>query len=180
MVYQEKSVKVKDQLEIKLRSPTAKDAKAMLHLLEETASETPFTGRNPGEMKMTVEEEEHFLEAMDQSPHMLLLIAECDEKIIATSHLRFFTAEKTSHRAQVALAVSQVYWSLGIGTLLMEELLTLAKDRGTKLVELEYIDGNERARNLYDKLGFIEVGRKPKAFKMEEDFFDEVLMVKEL
>ena len=180
MVYQEKIFRVKNHLDIKLRSPDVKDAEAMLHLLEETASETPFNGRNPGEMKMTVEEEEHFLEAMDQSPHMLLLIAELEGKIIATSHIRFFTAEKTSHRAQVALAISMEYWNLGIGTLLMEELLTLAKDRGTKLVELEYIDGNKRARKLYDKLGFIEVGRKPKAFKIGEDFFDEVLMVKEL
>lgn len=180
MVYQEKIHRLKNQTDIKLRSPKAEDAEDMLHLLEETARETPYTGRNPGEMNMSVEEEESFLRAINESPHMLLLIAKLDGKIIATSHLRFFTAEKTSHRAQVALAISKAYWNLGIGTLLMEELLDLAKNRGTKLVELEYIDGNNRARKLYDKLGFIQIGRKPKAFKIQDCYQDEILMVKEL
>ena len=180
MVYPEKIFRVKNHIDIKLRSPNAEDAKAMLHLLEETARETPYTGRNPGEMKMTVEEEENFLSATDEAPHLLLLIAQFGEEIIASSQIRFFTAEKTSHRAQVALAISKAYWNLGIGTLLMEELLALAKNRGSKLVELEYVDGNKRARKLYDKLGFVEIGRKPNAFKIQDRYRDEILMVKEL
>ena len=68
---------------------------------------------------------------------------------------------------------------LGIGTLLMEKALEQAKENGFTQVELGVFADNDRARHLYRKLGFTEIGCIPKAFCLKDDTYrDEVQMVK--
>lgn len=180
MNYPEKNIKLRNGLEVTLRSPIKEDALEILDYLEATTLESPFTGSNPGERQLSLEDEEDFITAVLDSPHMLLLLALKDERVIASSHIRFYTSQKTCHRASVAIAIRKEYWNLGLGSNMLKVLLSLAKARETRLVELEYVQGNERARRLYDKLGFVEIGRKPGAFRLEQDYVDEILMVKEM
>ncbi|WP_269048102.1 GNAT family N-acetyltransferase [Paenarthrobacter sp. Z7-10] len=46
----------------------------------------------------------------------------------------------------------------GTGTALMTALLALARSHGLRAISLSVEDGN-RARALYDRLGFVKVGR---------------------
>ena len=51
---------------------------------------------------------------------------------------------------------------------MFEELIAAAKERGTEIMELEFIEGNERAKRLYEKFGFRVVSEKPNAFKLKD------------
>ena len=51
---------------------------------------------------------------------------------------------------------------------MFEELVTAAQNRGTEIMELEFIEGNDRARHLYEKFGFRVVSEKPNAFKLKD------------
>lgn len=75
---------------------------------------------------------------------------------------------KTSHRATIAIAILKDYWNLGIGSAMFEELVAAAQNRGTEIMELEFIEGNDRARHLYEKFGFRVVSEKPNAFKLKD------------
>ncbi|RWR11430.1 GNAT family N-acetyltransferase [Sinirhodobacter populi] len=46
----------------------------------------------------------------------------------------------------------------GIGAALIEALSREARDRGYRSLQLEVVDGNDRARALYERLGFLHAG----------------------
>jgi ribosomal protein S18 acetylase RimI-like enzyme len=55
-----------------------------------------------------------------------------------------------------------------------------AEERGgVRQLELDFIEGNARARSLYEKLGFRITGVKPDAIRMKDgSFVNEYMMVK--
>lgn len=64
---------------------------------------------------------------------------------------------------------------------MMAYVLSLAKDMGYEQVELEVVDGNSRAKHLYEKFGFIETGRNIRALKYDDGSYrDEYRMVRML
>ena len=88
---------------------------------------------------------------------------------------------KTSHRATIAIAILKDYWNLGIGSAMFEELVAAAQKHGTEIMELEFIEGNERAKHLYEKFGFHVVSERPNAFKLKDGtYLSEIYMQKYL
>ena len=62
--------------------------------------------------------------------------------------ISFRTGLKDRHRASVAISLLRDYWSLGIGTRMFEEMIQIAIERdGVRQIELEFIEGNSRARS---------------------------------
>lgn len=88
---------------------------------------------------------------------------------------------KLRHRASVGIMLQRKHWGLGLGTAMLRQLLDVAKDRGLMQVELEVIEGNERAIGLYKKLGFEMVAAKPDAICLKDGSLrKEYFMVKRL
>ncbi len=56
------------------------------------------------------------------------------------------------------IAVAEPRWGAGIGTALLTELLSVARERGVVEVFLEVRSDNPRARELYHWFGFTEIG----------------------
>ena len=75
---------------------------------------------------------------------------------------------KNKHRGTVAIALLREYWGLGIGTAMFEEMLEIARGWGLAQVELEVIEGNDRAMALYEKMGFETVAAIPDAIRLED------------
>jgi len=65
---------------------------------------------------------------------------------------------------------------------MFEELFRTAEDRGgIRQIELDFIEGNARARGLYEKMGFRITGVKPDAIRMKDgSFVNEYMMIKRL
>ena len=59
------------------------------------------------------------------------------------------------------------------------EAVGIARNLGLKYLELDYIDGNARAKGLYESLGFQEIARIPQAYcQPDGTFADAILMRK--
>ena len=58
--------------------------------------------------------------------------------------------------------------SRGIGTAMFEAMFEFARDLGLEQLELEYIEGNERGRTLYEKMGFETVAVIPNAYHLSD------------
>lgn len=85
------------------------------------------------------------------------------------------------HRCEVAIALYQEYCGAGIGRIMLETVLDVAKSCGYEQAELEVIAGNERAIRLYQKLGFREYGRFPDNMKYADgSYVDSIWMMKKL
>ena len=153
-----------------LRSPDpAKDAADLVQYLYDTAADTPFVLRMPWEIRYTVEGEERFLQNVVDSPNDCMILCEVDGYIAGNCHLSFNRRIKTRHACSVAIALRKAYWGNGIGTAMFNAMEDLARRRdGVIQMDLEYIEGNTRARGLYEKMGFRIVGMHPDFIRQED------------
>ena len=89
---------------------------------------------------------------------------------------------KARHRASVAIALTKEFWGLGIGTAMFNELIRIAEGMdGLLQLEREFIEGNVRARALYEKMGFRIVGVRPDAYRFKDGtLHNEYVMMKKL
>ncbi len=181
MIFQKKSVILKNGTVAIFRSPTKEDAEQMLEYLKTTCSETDFLTREPEEANIPIESEQKFLDNISNSSNDLMIACEIDGKIIGNCNLNRYSQMRTKHRAGIGIAICKDYWGLGIGKLLLKELIHIATEQGIKQLELEVINKNERAIRLYEKAGFVKVGEKPNALCLKDGtMLNEILMVKKL
>ena len=54
------------------------------------------------------------------------------------------------------------------GNAMFTELERIARENGILQLELDYIDGNERGKRLYEKLGFVRVAEHPDAIRLKD------------
>ncbi|MGI6173534.1 MAG: GNAT family N-acetyltransferase [Christensenellales bacterium] len=170
MFVEEKRFFLKDGREAVLRSPREEDAEGMIEYLVASAGETDFIMRYPEECaKYTVEFERKFLKDMAENENIAMLVCLVEGRIAGNCEIQFHTAIKTRHRATIAIALRKEYWNLGIGTRLFEEMLSIASTREHLLqAELQFMEGNDRGRHLYEKMGFRIVGVHPNAFRLKD------------
>ena len=174
---------LKDGRRAFVRSPEESDIPGTLEYLRVTAGDTEFLLRYPEECsRYTYESEKAFFERTNTSANEAMLLCEVDGRVAATAQVMWNTGIKTRHRATVAIAVIKDLWGMGIGARLMEKLIAIARSNPDIIqVELEFIEGNSRARALYERLGFRITGLKPNAIRLKDGtLLNEYSMVKTL
>lgn len=179
MIYAEKEYPLKDDRVCTLRSAAISDAAAMVKFLRISNEETYFMLRYPEEITLTEDEERAILKNWQEQPNKLLLLALIDDEIAGSCGITPIAEHlKTKHRGSFGISVKQKYWGLGIGSLLVREILSFAKRNGIEQVELGVYSDNLRAQRLYERFGFIEWGRLPNAYKLKDSSYrDEINMV---
>ncbi|MBR3873435.1 MAG: GNAT family N-acetyltransferase [Clostridia bacterium] len=168
MLFAQKTIVLKDGRTAILRSPKAEEAEAMLDYLKTVAAETPFVLREEEECTETVEQEAVFLQAVNHSPLQVMIVCEVDGEIAGNCQLSMMRRRKVRHRASVAIGLIRKYWGLGIGTAMFEAMIAIAREHGIEQMELEFIEGNQRAQGLYEKMGFRIYGERPDAIRLKD------------
>ena len=161
MLTRELSFTLKDGRSAILRNPQEKDVPGLLEYLVKSAGESEFILRSPEECgKYTPESEVKWVENMNASENSAVLVCE----------------------ANIGIALTKEFWGLGIGTAMFNELIRIAEGwDGLTQMELEFVEGNTRARALYEKMGFRIVSVRPDAFKMKDGGFrNEYIMMRKL
>lgn len=181
MTYESKTIILRDGVQATLRSPRIEDAGALLDFLGATAGETEFVLRYPEECTMTTEQEERFIQGIIDSPANIMILCEIDGRIAGNCQLSLGQRIKTRHSGRVAIALYREYWGRGIGTALFEEMIAIAEAKGLLQLELEFIEGNDRGRALYEKMGFEIVAVRPDAYRLKDGTLrSEYIMMKKL
>lgn len=183
MYFPEKEVKLKNGHIAVLRSVTMDDAERLLTYLKDTAKETPFLLREPEEADaMTIEDERRFVRGRMEDPRQLMLLAFVDGEFAGNCGLiSYGGALRTLHRCGMAIALYEKFCGLGLGRVMIETVVDAARALGYEQMELEVVEGNDRAKHLYESLGFVPFGVRPHALKYRDGrYADETLMVKTL
>jgi putative acetyltransferase len=111
-------------------------------------------------------------------PNDHVLVAEIDGRVIgyAGLHLR---DGKRRHSAWLGIAVHDEFAGRGAGQALMQGLLDLA-DRwiGLMRVDLEANADNQRAIAMYRRFGFVDEGVFKKAYFIDGEYVDALLMAR--
>ena len=130
---------------------------------------------------MTVEQEETFIERINQSENNYMILCLVDGRHAGNCSMQFHDKIKVRHRGEVAIALTKEFWGMGIGTFMFEEMIRLAREHGKTQLELGMVDGNERGLALYRKMGFRMYGELPNAFRQKDGTMrSEILMVRDL
>ena len=173
MVVGEKEFLLKDGRKGIIRSANTEDeseVSEVLAFIKVACSETDFLLRYSEEWDSTsLEDEKRFLESNNNSDKQALLLCIVDGKVVGDCFISWNTGLKTQHRANIGISILREYWNQGIGTKLFEELISLAKSQSNLVqLELEFVEGNSRARALYEKMGFRITGLVPDAIKQKD------------
>ena len=175
--------KLKDGRTAQLLNPREEDINGIIEYLNVSAGETEFILRYPEECgKYTYDAEKEIIDRMNASETEAMLICIVDGKVAGNCGIKFNTNMKTRHRAGVAIALCKEFWNLGIGTVMFEEMEKLALTNPyVKILELDFIEGNTRARALYEKMGYKITGIRPDAICLKDGTLkDEYMMQKRL
>ena len=162
-----------------LRTPSENDAQAMINMMLSCYGETEFLSCTPEEFQVSVEEEIAFMKRFERSERECMIGAFADGRLVGNVSIRQVSGVKRMrHRANLGILVLKEYWGRGIGSMLMDAAIQTAQSADYAQLELETAADNERAIRLYQRFGFEQCGRCPRALKRENGYADEIEMVK--
>lgn len=104
-------------------------------------------------------------------------VAEIEAQVVGLAGLTVGSG-RLRHSGHVFLFVGQCSQGQGVGTRLLETLLDLADNWLLRRVELTVLVENERARRLYERLGFVIEGRRKLSIIAQGELKDEFLMAR--
>lgn len=165
-----------DPIETVFRVAQAQDARAILAVLNEVATESPYLTLNPEGVETTVEEEREIIQSYNESNNSIMLVVESDDQIIGMATVYGIDNHRQSHVGEIGVSIIQEYWGYGIGSILTEELIEFAKQSDLKVLTLEVVQENKRAIQLYEKYGFNIVGTLSKRLRHNYHYFDTYIM----
>lgn len=104
------------------------------------------------------------------------LIALDGTRIVGWCDIELSEREGFTHSGKLGMGVLKEYRGQGLGTRLLEETLSVAKERSLERVELDVYDSNLPAISLYDRFKFQVEGRKRQARKIDGSYDDIIVM----
>ncbi len=163
--------------EVVIAKAKASDAQNILDYLNQVGAESDNLLFGGGEMTMSVEEEERYIEATNGQKNSAIFVGKLAKEIVCIGSISSSQRARIAHRAEFALSVKKAYWGKGIGSLLMDKMIEFCKENGcTTMVSLGVKAENENAIKLYKKFGFEVVGRHKNYFNIAGKYYDDVLM----
>ena len=171
MIYAPKEFTLKNGLKVVVRSPEKEDALDLIKQIISVAGSTDFLLSAPSDFQSyldDIKKEEDFIEwSKTDSGYWLIVCA--NNQIVANCSLRFNKHEKDKHRGTIGIAIIKDYQSMGIGSLLFDEMIKIAKQTpGIEQIELDVVDNNEKGLRLYKSKGFVETGKIPHQLKLKD------------
>jgi RimJ/RimL family protein N-acetyltransferase len=115
----------------------------------------------------------------ERVPDHLLAVLERDGHFAGAGQL-FPGSEATlfGHVAELGIWILQPYRRQGLGTMLLEWMLSWAVTANLEKVVLSLFATNNAALALYRKFGFFVEGRRQRQFKTNGQYIDEILMAR--
>ena len=159
-----------------IRETQPADAGALLQFLEKVGAESEFLTFGPGELAMTVAEEEKFLAGFAAQKNSLALIALSQTEIVGSLTFIGGKRKRIEHAGEFGLSVLKEYWQQGIGCALIKRMLEWCRQSGIRKVNLRVREDNLAAIRLYQKFSFREEGRISREFYLNGRFYASLAM----
>jgi len=168
---------LKDDQEVVIRKAKKEDAQAIIDFFNMAGGESDNLLFGENEFGTTLEQEEQFIEKVADSNSAGLFIAFIDGEIASVANLSNPSRKRIAHTSDIGMAVIKKFWGIGVGSAMVETLIEFAKASGQiEIIGLGVRVDNLAAQRLYKKMGFVEIGCYPKFFKVENEYYDSILM----
>lgn len=162
-------------MQITIEPAVPENAEALLAFLRQIGGETDNLSFGPEGLPVTAAQEAAYLGQLEGSCDSLLLLAKENGSVIGNASLNRHR-RRMYHRGEISVAVARSHWNKGIGSRLLDHLITFAKENAFELLELQVRSDNLPAIHLYQKYGFQKLCTFPAFFKIENQYIDFDLM----
>lgn len=174
VVYMEQRLKDGSVLTIRPLEPA--DAALAIAYMQRVSGESDNLTYGTGEFKMTLPEEEAFIQKFQADGRSRMLGGFIEGELIGLGNLACESKPRLAHNGGIGLSVRRDYWAEGVGSALLMALIRAATAAGIKALHLEVNCENKVAIHLYEKYGFETVGRHEKFFYINGRYIDILLM----
>ena len=170
-------MKLKNNMKLEIDKAVKTDAVQIIEYLNIVGGESDNLLFGANEFHMSVEAEEVFIENLLSSKTSALFVGKIEDEVVCVGSFMALNKLRIAHQADLAISVKKNYWNIGVGTQLMQNMIDFAKGNGqTEILHLGVKSDNINAQNLYKKMGFIEIGKYKNFFKINGNYYDEILM----
>ncbi len=170
-------MELKNGLKLDIAQAVKADAEKIIEYLNIVGGESDNLLFGGGEFKISVKDEEDFIENISKSDTSALLIGKISGEIVSIASLNSSPRERIAHQADLAISVKKKYWNIGVATHMMAAAISFAKQNSkTEILHLGVKAENQNAIALYKKMGFEKIGEYKKFFKIDGKYYDEILM----
>lgn len=163
------TIQMKDNQEVVFRYPVMDDAQALLALIQNSVFSSDYLLLTPFEVDLTLEQEKAWLRSVLEDANKIMLVATIGGIVVGSAELTIGSMYKRMHWAVLGITVRDTNRGLGLGELLLRQIIEEAKKRNeVEYINLEVFADNLPAVGLYKKVGFKENGRFENAYRQPD------------
>jgi RimJ/RimL family protein N-acetyltransferase len=169
----------RDGRKVTMRTPLWKDLDDLVDLINSAVEEkVDIFMDSPVTREQEIEWLGGTLAAIEKGKKVHLVV-EVGGQVVGSSALG--PRERSmSHSAELGVLVKNGFRGIGIGTMMLQTLIQEARGLDLEILIIKHFSGNDRARRVYDSLGFKETGREPGVVKRDGEYRDLVTMAMKL
>lgn len=155
-----------------IRNVISEDASNLIDYLALISGESDNLTFGPGQLTITIDDEMKFIENAIKSSNQYFILAEKDGLVIGNLNFTGGTKPRLAHSGEFGVSVLKEYWGNGIAYELISLLIKWAKENRITKINLTVREDNEKAINLYKKLGFEIEGLIRRRFYINGKYYD--------
>jgi RimJ/RimL family protein N-acetyltransferase len=168
-----------------VREAEEDDAEQLMQYLNRIADDpVNNTAIRHGLIPATVEGYRDMIREHRQRDNWMMYVADADDRLVGMVRLTGGLLPVDRHDAELHLNIDRDYRGMGLGTALMQQALSWARECSTlRRVHLYALRRNEGAIRLYRRHGFVLEGQLRKAYHLYDEgdiYADAVLMARSI
>lgn len=167
------SIQLNNGQTVVLREAVGQDGRAIIGYLEKIAYDTEFLTFGPGELTISIKDEEKIIEENSRARNKFLLLAVADNEIVGCLNFSGGPRSRNEHAGEFGISLLKDYWGKGIGSTMIKIMIEWAKTTGVvRKINLLVRTDNHRAVRLYENLGFFREGIISRGVYLSGQFYD--------
>ncbi|MDF2946438.1 MAG: N-acetyltransferase [Bacillales bacterium] len=168
---------LKNGKEVSIRFSIPSDAENIISYINRVGGESNYLTFGKNQFPLTVEDEIKHIDSQAQKENCCSIIAVVAGEVISCANVSASDKDRIKHIGTVGISVRKDFWGVGVGKLVMHELIDWAREGGIlKKLCLKVREDNVAAIDLYEKLGFVTVGLLVNDFYIDQKYYNCILM----
>lgn len=163
-------------MELFISEAEIEDAPMIIKYLNQVGGESEFLQFGENECNLNEFEEMEIIKEYIEQENSLLLLGFINDELASLLSIKGEQQERLKHIGHFAITVKKKYWHMEVATTMIEEMLEMIKDTSLEILDLEVRNDNKNAISLYEKFKFKKIGMYPQMFKINNNFYDAILM----
>ncbi|AEW55828.1 Acetyltransferase, GNAT family [Bacillus cereus F837/76] len=143
-----------NRLTYTIRSAAETDAEQLSEIRVQIDRETENMDREAGEGFINKIGFQNIIKTDSEESKNLFLVAEVHNRIVGFSRCEGANLKRLSHKVEFGVCILKEFWGYGMGKRLLQQSIHWADENEIKRISLQVLETNEKAIQLYKKLGF--------------------------